>query len=395
MTERDWVSLVAAGPCPECGFDAPLLGAGDLADAARDEGRRWSLWAAAVVGDDRVGRRPAPPVWSALEYTAHVRDVFEVFEIRVGRMLAEDDPELGWWDHDAAVVGYAGLNVADVVSALEAGASRLAATLDGVSGRGWDRTGVRRPGERFTVAGLVRYALHESFHHRGDADRSLTRQWDGVALPVPVGPGRMSRVALSGSRVRLEPISRSHIPGLATASTEGRDTYGLSWVPNGWEDGRAYVDRALAGEEAGFELAFATISVADGRVVGSTRFTNMETWTWPPGHPQQRVGVPDVVEIGWTWLAPSAQRTGINREAKLLMLTYAFDVWRVHRVCLRTDVRNVRSQTAMLGIGATCEGVRRAERLGADGTVRDSMMFSIVAAEWPEARDRLNGARKI
>jgi RimJ/RimL family protein N-acetyltransferase len=95
------------------------------------------------------------------------------------------------------------------------------------------------------------------------------------------------------------------------------------------------------------------------------------------------------VEIGWTWLAPSAQRTAINTEAKLLMLTFAFEEWKVDRVCLRTDRRNERSRNAIERLGATLDGVIRADRPGSDGTIRDTAHYSIVADEWPAVRDRL------
>lgn len=95
------------------------------------------------------------------------------------------------------------------------------------------------------------------------------------------------------------------------------------------------------------------------------------------------------MEIGWTWLSAEAQRTGINTEAKLLMLTHAFEVWRVHRVRLMTDARNTRSREAILRLGARCDGVLRAHAVGADGTVRDSAAYSIVEREWPGLKTKL------
>jgi RimJ/RimL family protein N-acetyltransferase len=124
-------------------------------------------------------------------------------------------------------------------------------------------------------------------------------------------------------------------------------------------------------------------------VLGSTRFAELTPWTWPSGSTHQRHDRPDVTEIGHTWLAASAQRTGVNSEAKSLMLHHAFDVWAVHLVRLRTDRRNVRSRTAIERLGARFEGVRRADRPGIDGTVRDSAFYSITMAEWPEVRQRL------
>jgi RimJ/RimL family protein N-acetyltransferase len=129
-------------------------------------------------------------------------------------------------------------------------------------------------------------------------------------------------------------------------------------------------------------------------VIGSTRFFDLERWAWPAGHARHvrsnENQTPDACEIGYTWLAPSAIRTAANTEAKLLMLTYAFETWQVLRVCLHTDVRNQRSRDAIERIGGKFEGILRAHRMAADFIARDSARFSIVAAEWPEAKGRLN-----
>ena len=153
----------------------------------------------------------------------------------------------------------------------------------------------------------------------------------------------------------------------------------------------AYVEDALTARAAGDELPFATVRRADGRVVGTTRFSDTAPWSWPDGSPFQRHHRPDVTEIGHTWLAASAQRTGVNTEAKALMLRHAFEVWEVHLVRLRTDQRNARSRAAIERLGARFEGVRRADRPGADGTVRDSAFYSISRAEWPAVRAHLDG----
>jgi RimJ/RimL family protein N-acetyltransferase len=151
----------------------------------------------------------------------------------------------------------------------------------------------------------------------------------------------------------------------------------------------AYVATALQGREDDLFTPFVTVRQEDDRVVGSTRFLT-ERWDWSASDPrQQRADRPDVVEIGWTWLAASVQRTAINTEAKLLMLTHAFETWEVHRVCLRTDRRNERSRNAIERLGATLDGVIRADRPGSDGTVRDSAHYSIVREEWPAVRARL------
>ena len=137
-------------------------------------------------------------------------------------------------------------------------------------------------------------------------------------------------------------------------------------------------------------MPFATIDRETKRVVGSTRFGNIESWDWSVGSPHQRgAHLPDVVEIGWTWLAPDAQRTGINTEAKLLMLTLAFESWRVHRVSLRTDARNERSRVAIARLGAQFDGVIRVEKVAYDGAVRDTAYYSILDSEWPAAKDKL------
>jgi RimJ/RimL family protein N-acetyltransferase len=141
-------------------------------------------------------------------------------------------------------------------------------------------------------------------------------------------------------------------------------------------------------------VAFATVrrgrdAGGDDRVVGATRFCEVSHWQWPPGASHQRHGVPDVVDIGYTWLAGSAQRTPVNTEAKLLMMTHAFEVWGVHRVALQTDVRNERSRSAIERIGGKLDGILRGDRPGADDTVRTSARFSILASEWPEVKARL------
>lgn len=191
---------------------------------------------------------------------------------------------------------------------------------------------------------------------------------------------------LDGRLVRLERLELGHVPALVAAAGESRQTYAFSWVPVGADAMRAYVEEALATPD---HLAFATRQRADGRIVGSTRYHQVTPWTWPPGHPLQRTDRPDVVEIGHTWLAASAQRTGINSEAKLLMLSQAFDVWDVHAVHISTDHRNDRSRRAIERLGATLDGIRRADRPGADGTVRDSALYSMTRTEWPAAKQRL------
>ena len=192
--------------------------------------------------------------------------------------------------------------------------------------------------------------------------------------------------------MRLEPLALDHVPGLVAASGEDPTAYRWNVVPTDPGAMAAYVEAALAERDAGVSMPFATIRRQDGAVVGSTRFLRIERWAWPPDSPHaRRRGHPDVVEIGATWLAVSAQRSGINTEAKLLMLTHAFEAWEVWRVSLITDARNAPSRTAIARLGAQFEGVVRAHRIGADGTVRDSARFSITAPEWPAVKARLQG----
>ena len=195
--------------------------------------------------------------------------------------------------------------------------------------------------------------------------------------------------ALTGDVVLLEPLRIDHTDALVEAAAADRSSYRWTFVPDGREAMATYVRTAVEGRDADLFLPFATVRRADGRVVGSTRFRT-ERWDWSDSdRSRQRTDRPDVVEIGWTWLAGDAQRTAINTEAKLLMLTHAFETWAVHRVCLRTDRRNERSRNAIERLGATLDGVVRADRPASDGTVRDTAHYSIVAAEWASVRDRL------
>ena len=200
----------------------------------------------------------------------------------------------------------------------------------------------------------------------------------------------LDSVTLEGRHVRLESLSLDHIPGLVQAASQSRDTYGFTYVPADAGAMGIYVETALAGRDAGTMLPFATIDRATERVAGSTRFHHAEFWDWPPGNPHQRgKHLPDAVYIGTTWLAADAQRTGINTEAKLLMLTHAFETWLVHRVRIQADSRNERSCRAILRLGMHLDGVIRADRVALDGAIRDSSTFSILDSEWPEAKAQL------
>jgi RimJ/RimL family protein N-acetyltransferase len=195
--------------------------------------------------------------------------------------------------------------------------------------------------------------------------------------------------SLEGRHIRLEPLALSHADGLVAASAGDPALYQWSAVPIGRDAVLRYIETALAWREAGTALPFATIRIADGALVGSTRFFDIERWAWPAGHPRHGRQHPDVCEIGYTWLTRAAVRTAANTEAKLLMLTHAFEVWQVLRVCLHTDARNTRSQAAIERIGGKFEGVLRAHRMAADFNPRDSFRYSIVASEWPDLKRRL------
>lgn len=177
---------------------------------------------------------------------------------------------------------------------------------------------------------------------------------------------------LEGRHVRLEPLGLDHAEGLFNASREPVIFKHLP-IPRFETVGevRAWIEDALRAQNAGTEVAFASVRRSDSRVVGSTRFIDIR---------RAHRGL----EIGWTWLALEAQRTGINTEAKYLMLYQAFEEWGALRVQLKTDARNEQSRRAILRIGATFEGVLRKHMLRPhDGHQRDSAMFSITDADWP------------
>jgi len=199
--------------------------------------------------------------------------------------------------------------------------------------------------------------------------------------------------ALQGRHVRLEPLEHRHVEGLTAAAAVDPSIYRWSLVPQGNDAVTRYVDTAIAWREAGTAVPFAIVRADDGSVIGATRFWAMERWGWPEGHPQHGRNGPDTCEIGYTWLTRPAIRTGVNTEAKLLMLTHAFEVWRVFGVCLHTDARNEQSRAAMERMGAQLDGILRAHRLASDFGPRDSARYSIVAAEWPSVKQRLLSLR--
>jgi RimJ/RimL family protein N-acetyltransferase len=200
------------------------------------------------------------------------------------------------------------------------------------------------------------------------------------------------RVVLTGDVVTLRPMTIDDVGGLAAAAGEDRATYGFTPVPDGEVAMRGYVEGVLADERAGWALPFVTTLTDGGRIVGSTRFLDLDDWGSDRRVGGPRVGAegtPVTAEIGATWLAASAQRSAVNTEAKLLMLGHAFDTWGVERITFKTDARNARSRAAIEGVGAQFEGIRRAHVRASDGGVRDSAYYSIVRAEWPAVRKGL------
>jgi RimJ/RimL family protein N-acetyltransferase len=210
------------------------------------------------------------------------------------------------------------------------------------------------------------------------------------ALPPRLDAAPLRPVTLTGERVRLEPLAEAHLdPLLRAATADAAETYPFTHVPRDRQGMARWLAVALATGAAGQALPFAAVAVASGAVVGSTRFCNVERWRWYGGAERRPPGGIDAVEIGFTWLARSAQRTGLNTEAKYLMLRHAFEAWRVHRVQLKTDARNQRSREAIARLGATFEGVLRSDRPSVEDGLRDTAYFSVVEAEWPAVRARL------
>jgi N-acetyltransferase len=194
---------------------------------------------------------------------------------------------------------------------------------------------------------------------------------------------------LTGKYVRLEPLNHRHVDGLVAASAGDASLYQWSPVPRGKAEAVKYVATAMAWRDAETAVPFATVRINDGTVIGATRFWNLERWSWPTDHTRQGRHEPDACEIGYTWLSHTAMRTAANTEAKLLMLTHAFETWQVLRVCFHTDARNERSRAALERIGGKFEGILRAHRMAADYTARDSVRYSIVASEWPAVKEHL------
>jgi N-acetyltransferase len=183
-------------------------------------------------------------------------------------------------------------------------------------------------------------------------------------------------VVLEGRHVRLEPLSAAHAEALNVAAADGelwRSKVTIVPDPAGMA---AYIREALDAQARGVALPFVVVRTSSGEVAGTTRYYGIDR--------DNRS-----VDIGYTWLRASAQRTPVNTEAKLLLLTHAFEVWGCIRVAFFTDVLNEQSRAAIARLGARQEGILRNHMIMPDGRYRDSVCFSIVEAEWPAVKGRL------
>lgn len=187
---------------------------------------------------------------------------------------------------------------------------------------------------------------------------------------------KVTPITLEGRHARLEPLAKTHLAGLAQV---GLDEELWRWIPTPVrtaEEMAAYIETALQEQELGVSLPFAILEKATGRVIGSTRYGNIER-----RHHR--------VEIGWTWVARNWQRTAVNTETKYLLLRHAFEALGCIRVELKTDSLNERSRAAILRIGAKEEGIFRNHMITASGRIRHTVYFSIVESEWPAVKTRL------
>jgi RimJ/RimL family protein N-acetyltransferase len=194
-----------------------------------------------------------------------------------------------------------------------------------------------------------------------------------VAPPPALGP-----CTLEGRNIRLVPLHEAHADGLLQAAQHEEIWAWMSATPTSMAALREWLAAAFRAQAAGLEYAFTVVRMEDGRVLGSTRY--MEVQAAHRG-----------LEIGWTWYEPAVWGTLVNPEAKYLLLRHAFESWGAIRVQLKTDLRNLRSQAAIARLGAVREGVLRQHRIRRDGTRRDSVMFSIIDREWPAVKAGLEG----
>ncbi len=192
----------------------------------------------------------------------------------------------------------------------------------------------------------------------------------------PVGNVFLEACTLTGSKVRLEPLARTHIPMLARFAYEPDLWRWTTSKITDLQDLEDYVEKALAERKAGTALPFATVDIASGEIVGCTRYGNADALN-------RRV------EIGWTFVSPPFQRTRVNTEAKYLMLRHAFEAWQCVRVEWKTDALNAKSRAAILRLGAKEEGILRNHMIVTGGRVRDTVYYSVTDREWPAVSDLL------
>jgi RimJ/RimL family protein N-acetyltransferase len=193
-----------------------------------------------------------------------------------------------------------------------------------------------------------------------------------------MGQTWVTPVTLTGRRIRMEPLGERHLDDLARVAA---DATVFRWITNQPMDDRAlraWYETTHANAEASLEVPFATIDLSSDRAIGSSRYM-----TIAPEHRR--------LEIGWTWLGLAYQRSGANREAKLLQMTHAFETLGAERVEFKTHARNVASRTALLGVGATFEGVLRHHTIMPDDSNRDSAFYGVIAPEWLAVKARLEG----
>jgi len=186
----------------------------------------------------------------------------------------------------------------------------------------------------------------------------------------------VSPVTLAGSIVRLEPLAESHLEGLAEVAFDPSIWRWTLARPTDVDGLRAWLEAALTNAAAASEMPFATVDVASGRPIGSTRYMSIV-----PEHRR--------LEIGWTWVAPAWQRRGANQEAKYLQLRHAFEALGANRVEFKTDSRNEKANPALLAIGATFEGTFRNHMIMPEGPLRHSNYYSVTAEEWPDRKAKL------
>ena len=183
-------------------------------------------------------------------------------------------------------------------------------------------------------------------------------------------------LTLEGKYVRLAPLKLSHLNELYEAASDKSLWLWTINVVENREDMLRYIETALGEFERKVSMPFVTIEKSSGKIIGSTRFGNLDA--------RHRKA-----EIGWTWINPRWQRTNVNTEAKLLMLTHAFEIWKCVRVELKTDVLNEKSRTAIRRLGAKEEGVLRQHQITDAGRFRDTVYFSIIDSEWHSVKDDL------